>query len=769
MTPQNAWSLQLIDHIDAVIDGEPLGSTQREGTQRKDAGTASDRHTGTAHSDHKQEPQEARTGSEGEADKTEAQLVDDANKTNFQLASCTLDASAQIYSVRVDSVHKIAYEVLGGLSHAKPDDDDDDDEHDDDDLGGRRSEDAPAAAARDGGDVDAADGEGDGAPEGDERLAGRRAARKGIAATTLDTPENLDAKLQDTLSNADFLFRKTTALMNRGGARSLFLSNCPALYGYEVLLEPTDMPGTASDASKKEEGGSNDDGASKSEEEPAAECGPIVDAPGTTLESSVVLPLIAGRNVDELCACTLLRNYSFARGDIVRADDPDASQETGAASSSSSSQGTALEIPENPEPSAAFALLDDDDDDGNDGNDGNDDPLPGMLDLDGLDDDGGGGEEEEGGGEDNALPHDSQFSFFDPKVLRNWAGPSCWKFPAAKPGPKRARGDGASNSNNNGGSGAGDATETEDDAPRKRARRDRDEVFIDFTTPKKPPRRSLFEPPTKTTTVLSDAALKKHTVEATTLPPDVHYDVSMLSRLFLNPNWHFTERHIAALRRPDAADPAADPRLAGRLLQRGGPMSQEWYECRDAGILPGTSSGALGNEDDDDDDSFGRVDASGDVDFGAALELPDAAPETTAATGEATTTTIGLGELVQAPAVPQVTEVNYARSIKRMDAAAVKGALWKALCRLQPLPPAPQPPAAADAAEPAPRPVPFRALVAMLPALLPPTVLAELTVAFCFVCLLHLCNERGVVLTTAPDTRELLASRRECAPAPRSA
>ena len=48
----------------------------------------------------------------------------------------------------------------------------------------------------------------------------------------------------------------------------------------------------------------------------------------------------------------------------------------------------------------------------------------------------------------------------------------------------------------------------------------------------------------------------------------------------------------------------------------------------------------------------------------------------------------------------------------------------------------------------------------LLPSLLPPTVLAELTVAFCFVCLLHLCNERGVALSLEPATQELVASRR---------
>ena len=43
----------------------------------------------------------------------ESQNVDSG--TNFQVASCTLDAGVKIYSYRVDSVHKDTYKVLGSL------------------------------------------------------------------------------------------------------------------------------------------------------------------------------------------------------------------------------------------------------------------------------------------------------------------------------------------------------------------------------------------------------------------------------------------------------------------------------------------------------------------------------------------------------------------------------------------------------------------------------------------------------------------------------
>nr|CAD1834777.1 unnamed protein product [Ananas comosus var. bracteatus] len=43
---------------------------------------------------------------------------EDDDETNFQKASCTLEAGVKIYSARVDSVHSEAYKVLGGINRA---------------------------------------------------------------------------------------------------------------------------------------------------------------------------------------------------------------------------------------------------------------------------------------------------------------------------------------------------------------------------------------------------------------------------------------------------------------------------------------------------------------------------------------------------------------------------------------------------------------------------------------------------------------------------
>jgi len=46
-----------------------------------------------------------------------------------------------------------------------------------------------------------------------------------------------------------------------------------------------------------------------------------------------------------------------------------------------------------------------------------------------------------------------------------------------------------------------------------------------------------FAGPGRASTTLSSASLEKATGAGTTLPADIHYDISELSKLFLKPNW----------------------------------------------------------------------------------------------------------------------------------------------------------------------------------------------------------------------------------------
>ena len=125
---------------------------------------------------------------------------------NFQMASCTLDASVMIYSHRVDSVHKDTFKVLGSFSR-----------------GGEAGDDDEEVDAKEPG-------------EGGKRKRAR------IYVSTIETNlDNLNSKASDLGSVTDPMFKKTSASFDQGGARgdtqslraplcARFLSGAPGSY-----------------------------------------------------------------------------------------------------------------------------------------------------------------------------------------------------------------------------------------------------------------------------------------------------------------------------------------------------------------------------------------------------------------------------------------------------------------------------------------------------------------------------------------------------------
>eukprot|EP00466_Bigelowiella_natans_P004910 jgi/Bigna1/81096/fgenesh1_pg.77_\ len=122
---------------------------------------------------------------------------DEKGQLNFQKASCTLDASVQIYSSRVDSVHQSTYKVLGGLSKGSKEKKAQEDEEDADDDDEVR-----------------------------QRKANRRAARRRRGAKTLESDISaLNMKEIDHKLDVDPLFHKMRANFDEGGAHGLLLKN----------------------------------------------------------------------------------------------------------------------------------------------------------------------------------------------------------------------------------------------------------------------------------------------------------------------------------------------------------------------------------------------------------------------------------------------------------------------------------------------------------------------------------------------------------------
>ncbi|KAL2331859.1 hypothetical protein Fmac_019440 [Flemingia macrophylla] len=133
-------------------------------------------------------------------------------ETNFQIASCTLEAGVKIYSLRVDSVHSEAYKVLARMNRAGQD------TEDDSTLGSINTED------------------------------GQRSSRKEInkklsPLSTLESSfEVLNVKKFDVAFAVDPLYRQTSAQFDEGGAKGLLMNNLGVYGRCRVIFDSLEVP-----------------------------------------------------------------------------------------------------------------------------------------------------------------------------------------------------------------------------------------------------------------------------------------------------------------------------------------------------------------------------------------------------------------------------------------------------------------------------------------------------------------------------------------------
>jgi len=161
ISTKNAFELPLIEHMDDIVDSFMGG-----------------RKTKT-----KSRPQGTRDRKSAPPNPEEAEL-----ESRFHEASCTIEASARIYACRVDCVHTDTYRVLGGLNSA--------------DIANE----------------DGQPGE-DGKPSKKRRICGVNTLEKNEANLV---QSNIEADEQ-----SDPMFRRMAAAFDAGGAKGLLLSHLP--------------------------------------------------------------------------------------------------------------------------------------------------------------------------------------------------------------------------------------------------------------------------------------------------------------------------------------------------------------------------------------------------------------------------------------------------------------------------------------------------------------------------------------------------------------
>ncbi|XP_014671254.1 PREDICTED: condensin complex subunit 2-like [Priapulus caudatus] len=135
--------------------------------------------------------------------------------TNFQVASCTLDAGAKIYACRVDAVHSEVCKIAGGLGHT-----------------GNALNNRPAEGE---------EGE-EGIEDNNEEGTKKRTKRVRKVKTLVTNLNTINVKTYDIQFDVDPLFQKTSAAFDEGGTRGLLLNSLAFLDdAAEVVLDSSRM------------------------------------------------------------------------------------------------------------------------------------------------------------------------------------------------------------------------------------------------------------------------------------------------------------------------------------------------------------------------------------------------------------------------------------------------------------------------------------------------------------------------------------------------
>ncbi|KAK9472478.1 condensin complex subunit 2/barren [Dipodascopsis tothii] len=650
-------------------------------------------------------------------------LLKDGDGINFQKASCTLDGCVKIYSSRIDSVATETGNLLSGLaeSNKKP----------------------QAAAAADGSDTD----------EDDDDAQKKKPKRRVRSEATLAKDfAAIQIKKLDLEFAVDPLFKKTSADFDEGGARGLLLNHLHVKETGQIVFDTSEKADSADTA--------DDDGRVRTREVDLSslrECFLANLLPG--LDDKFISPSLKGFNLLSsepnstlelpfLHSAAHSADNSFAHEQSVVMDDAPADVEHFA-------------------PPDEFAPPLDDDDDCGVGGFGADDATDATIRV----------KEEFGNGGDAwisarpdaaaapaaddtvaddepaddpaeyalepavAKPPDSAesvFAYFDESLKRNWAGPQHWKIERIKKDTKLAE------------------PELDRAAPPKEKKA---ALVINFLDPDDDVDEDvLFDAGTTSANTLMPKS-QWHSKTRNLLPDDKQFSSRQLLRLFLKPRAKFAGFaasgagviHGARDVRDDARDPDMDEHYwAERYRQEpaaepAGNYDANFFDDNGADDGPGFFA-------DDDGDAF--EDAHADL---PASQVPE---------GGIMSAIFGKDgdsqQLLSSLRTRSGTDyVNYARVAKRVDVKKLKDNIWDKLEYHDDAKDATAMDISVrDASPPADdEPKLFSDVVSNLKDAYAPQALASISTSFCFICLLHLANEKGLNIENNPDLTDLVIRR----------
>lgn len=681
-------------------------------------------------------------------------LLKEGDGVNFQKASCTLDGCVKIYTSRVDSVATDTGKLLSGLAES----------------GNKK---------RRGGDADD-EGEGDDedGEEGEDGQKKRKKRTQRSAEATLATSfAQLQNKKMELELSVDPLFKKASADFDEGGAKGLLLNHLAIDSEGRIVFDSSD------DAQDVSAGGRD----STPAPEEAEELPPTEEETNEKTSEDVEIDIsgLASKYfpdlalLDEQDICPSLKTLDLGDANsameipFLKAPDNWRQDEKGDDSEEAGNRSGLFLDDDNP---MGF----DDDDGGMAGFD-----LPPETGFgeggeawakeaaiepqarvhmgmgDGDDDAGEGAEEGVLGMESQqyglSISHnrvDEQeniLSYFDNALKKNWAGPEHWRIRRIKDIGK---------------------------APPPMKRKEKEPFEIDFAAPMTQSMADALYTQSTSNSAISLPKAQWTSKTRNLLPDDKHFNSRKLLRLFLKPKAQVGSRRSTSQKQ-------IQPRKVDE--NSNGEVDEAYWATQenDANALVGEDA-VQGNYDADffQDDGLGQMgDPFDDTDQFADARDHFSPPAEDAPGQSQPMDGVLAGAQEGAFGTQLVTQnrrfrpeyVQYARVAKKVDVRRLKEELWRGIgfedVSCDPLtyqqieftnlvlqtqaPPPPEPAVDSSTPKAVDDSLKFTQVMNDLQTVYPKQQMADISTSYCFICLLHLANEKGLVINNQPTLEEL--------------
>lgn len=325
-------------------------------------------------------------------------------------------------------------------------------------------------------------------------------------------------------------------------------------------------------------------------------------------------------------------------------------------------------------------------------------------------------------------------SYFDAAVKQTWAGPEHWKI-------RRSSRIAQSSSTTP----SAEQSQSSTAAPSRRASK-QERPAIDFASTEVDLRSVFAKAPASSSITLGKAAILERKESNHLLPDDLHFTSANLLKLFIKPDWKLNRseknennRRSSRLRQSYSA---ADTGITGNFVDREYWLSQD--QERKEGVFEAYNQVVNEHQDEDAEEQNDLDDYYED----------DYAPLPANDTNEQPVNFAQ--QMVNAPRFINAQQLNYARVAKRVDIAKLKATLWQEFLESTNAVTKKSPAKKVNkndenSSENANT---FSHLISNLAKSYPNEALAEVSVPYCFICLLHLANENN--LEIKPVDQDLL-------------